>query len=48
MAKLMRIEFPGAVYHITARGNEIEKIFLNDSDWEIFLNTLRQAKNSLQ
>jgi REP element-mobilizing transposase RayT len=39
----MRIEFPGAVYHITARGNERKKIFLNDRDREIFLNTLRQV-----
>ena len=48
MARPMLIESPGAVYHITARGNELEKIFLNDRDREIFLNTLRQAKDRLQ
>ena len=41
----MRIEFPGAVYHITSRGNERKKIFLNDCDREIFLKTLQQVKD---
>jgi putative transposase len=41
----MRIEFPGAVYHITARGNERKKIFLDDRDREIFLKTVRQVKD---
>ena len=36
----MRLEFPGAVYHITARGNERKKIFLNDRNREIVLETL--------
>jgi putative transposase len=40
MARPMRIEYPGAVYHITSRGNERNKIFLNDRDREIFLNKL--------
>jgi len=43
MARSMRIEFPGAVYHITSRGNERKKIFLNDRDREIFLKTLQQV-----
>ncbi len=41
----MRIEFPGAVYHITARGNERKKIFLDDRDREIFLNIIKQVKD---
>jgi REP element-mobilizing transposase RayT len=39
----MRIEFPGAVYHITSRGNERKKIFINDRDREIFLSDLQQV-----
>jgi len=32
MAIPMRIEFPGAVYHITSRGNARQDIFLYDRD----------------
>ncbi|MDL1971562.1 MAG: addiction module toxin RelE, partial [Candidatus Desulfofervidaceae bacterium] len=32
MARPLRIEFPGAVYHITSRGDKREKIFENDKD----------------
>jgi putative transposase len=45
MARSMRIEFPGAVYHITSRGNERKKIFLNDRDREIFLKIFQQVKD---
>jgi len=27
MARSLRIEFPGAVYHVTSRGNERKAIF---------------------
>ncbi len=40
MSRPLRIEFPGAVYHVTARGNACNDIFLNDSDRQIFLTTL--------
>ena len=40
MARTLRIEFPGAVYHITARGNERKKIFRNDRDKHDFLDIL--------
>ncbi len=39
----MRIEFPGAVYHVTSRGNEQRSIFQSDQDRETFLNFLKQA-----
>ena len=32
MARPLRIEYPGAYYHITARGNRREDIFLDDDD----------------
>jgi len=41
MARPLRIEIPGAVYHITSRGNEKRRIFLEDGDREGFLNLLR-------
>jgi len=40
MARPLRIEFPGALYHITARGNEKNKIFFQKSDMNDFLNIL--------
>jgi hypothetical protein len=41
MTRPLRIEYPGAVYHITPRGNEKEIVFKDDQDRENFLNTLR-------
>lgn len=32
MGRPLRIEYPGALYHVTSRGNEKRKIFLQDSD----------------
>lgn len=40
MARPLRIEFPGAVYHITSRGNAKQDIFLNDRDRTGFLKIL--------
>ncbi|MFQ5542097.1 MAG: transposase, partial [Candidatus Binatia bacterium] len=40
MARPLRLEFPGAVYHLTSRGNARQRIFLDDEDQEGFLNTL--------
>ena len=40
MARPLRIEFPGALYHITSRGNARQKIFLNDKDYADFLEVL--------
>ena len=40
MARPLRIEYPGAVYHVTSRGNARESIFLEDTDRQIFLEVL--------
>ena len=40
MARPLRIEYEGAVYHITSRGNAQEKIFLDDEDRTKFLRAL--------
>src|SRR5260221_2993059 len=37
MARPLRIEYPGAVYHLTSRGNERKAIFRADADREAFL-----------
>ena len=40
MARPLRIEFPGALYHVTARGDRREDIFEDDEDRSLFLETL--------
>ncbi len=40
MARPLRIEYEGAVYHITSRGNERKPIFKDEKDQELFLNIL--------
>jgi len=34
------MEFPGAFYHITSRGNARQNIFLDDKDFVMFLDFL--------
>ena len=43
MARPLRIEFPGAVYHLTSRGDRQEKIFRDDEDRRSFLRILGQT-----
>lgn len=40
MARPLRIEYSGAIYHITARGNARESIYLDDEDYARFLDCL--------
>ncbi len=40
MARALRIQYPGAYYHITCRGNERRKIFVSSQDREVFLEKL--------
>ena len=42
MARPLRIEFPGAVYHITSRGDRREAIFEDDGDRALLLNVVGQ------
>lgn len=41
MGRPLRIQYPGALYHITSRGNERKKIFLDDTDRIRFLEILK-------
>ncbi len=43
MSRPLRIEYPGAVYHVTSRGNEKKAIFKDNRDRENFLNTIQQV-----
>ena len=43
MSRPLRIEYPGAVYHVTSRGNEKKPVFKDDHDREVFLNTLQHV-----
>jgi len=43
MARPIRIEFEGAIYHVTARGNERREIFRSDDDRALFLATLQEC-----
>jgi putative transposase len=43
MARPLRIEYPGAFYHVTSRGNERKKIFSTDSDRKAFLSYLASS-----
>ena len=43
MARSVRIEYPGAFYHVMARGNRREAIFGDDDDRRFFLQTLGEA-----
>jgi REP-associated tyrosine transposase len=44
MARPLRVEYEGAFYHVTSRGNERGKIFFSEADYEKFLTYLREAK----
>lgn len=44
MVRPLRCEFPGAWYHVTARGNERKDIFRNDRDREHFLEVVAELE----
>lgn len=43
MTRPLRIEYPGAHYHVTSRGNARQRIFNDDSDRELFLDILENV-----
>jgi putative transposase len=40
MSRPLRLNFPGAIYHITSRGNARAAVYLGDEDKQYFLNLL--------
>jgi REP-associated tyrosine transposase len=43
MARKLRVEYPGAIYHVMNRGDRREPIFKGDQDRERFVTTLGEA-----
>ncbi len=43
MSRPLRLEYAGALYHITSRGNERKPIFLEEADFELFLEVLDEV-----
>lgn len=43
MTRPLRLEFAGAIYHVTSRGNAQAAVFLDDADRVLFLDSLREA-----
>ncbi len=43
MPRKLRVQYPGAIYHVMNRGDRRDKIFKDDQDRLRFLNTLAQA-----
>lgn len=43
MARPLRIEYPGAVFHVTSRGNERRDIYCDDNDRTLFLELLAEV-----
>ncbi|MCZ6772752.1 MAG: transposase, partial [Proteobacteria bacterium] len=43
MARPLRIEFPGALYHVTSHGNARADIYLSNDDRAMFLAVLAQT-----
>ncbi len=43
MARPLRIEFPGALYHVISRGNEKRNIVRDDADRQKRLDWLRRT-----
>jgi hypothetical protein len=43
MARKLRIQYPGAIYHVMSRGDRREAIFEDDEDRQRLLKTLTEA-----
>jgi len=43
MARKLRVEYPGAIYHVMSRGDRRELIFKDDQDRRCFMDTLGEA-----
>jgi REP element-mobilizing transposase RayT len=47
MGRPLRIEYPGATYHVTSRGDRKERIFRSSDDQRLFLDIVDQAMDRL-
>lgn len=47
MARKLRIQFPGAIYHVINRGNYRRDLFLSPGEAQAFLTTVKEAKDRM-
>src|SRR5277367_1654429 len=43
MARKLRVQYPGAIYHVMNRGDRRERVFKDEGDRKLFLETLDEA-----
>jgi len=43
MARKLRVEYPGAIFHVMSRGDQREPIFRDGQDRQRFIHTLAEA-----
>ena len=43
MSRPLRIEYAGALYHVTSRGNERKAIYRKEADFQLFIDTLSEV-----
>ena len=43
MARKLRVEYPGAIYHVLSRGDHQEAVFTDNQDRRLFLETLGEV-----
>ena len=43
MARKLRVQYPGAIYHVMNRGDRRQGIFLSDQDRALFVETLDEG-----
>ncbi len=43
MSRPLRIEYAGALYHVTSRGNARQPIYLDEQDFEVFIDVLSRV-----
>ena len=43
MARTLRVQYPGAIYHVMHRGDHLQVISREEKDAELFLATLAEA-----
>jgi len=46
MARLLRIQYAGAIYHVTVKSNGKEELFGDDTDRRYFLSRVAEAAES--
>jgi REP element-mobilizing transposase RayT len=45
MVRPLRIQYPGALYHVTSRGNERKNVFQDDKDRWTFIHLLHELSS---